>query len=109
VVAPAMALSVPLFDTLSVMYIRWHNGDSIMLGDKRHFSHRLVDVGMRPPMAVYFIFMVAALVGLNGALLPHLNLTGTIIIMAQTLGIFLLIVLLMNAGKRNGGNPENGE
>ena len=109
VVAPAMALSVPLFDTLSVMYIRWRNGDSIMLGDKRHFSHRLVDVGMRPPMAVYFIFMVAGLVGLNGALLPYLNLTGTIIIMAQTLGIFLLIVLLMNAGKRNGGNTENGE
>jgi len=109
VFAPAMALSVPLFDTLSVMYIRWRNGDSIMLGDKRHFSHRLVDVGMRPPMAVYFIFMVAALVGLNGALLPYLNMTGTIIIMAQTIGIFLLIVLLMNAGKRNGTGQNNGE
>ncbi len=109
VFAPAMALSVPLFDTLSVVYIRWRNGDSIMLGDKRHFSHRLVDVGMRPPMAVYFIFMVAALVGLNGALLPYLNMTGTAIIMAQTIGIFLLIVLLMNAGKRNGVNADNGQ
>ena len=102
IVAPLMALSVPLFDTLSVIYIRWKNGDSIMLGDKRHFSHRLVEVGMRPSMAVYFIYMVAALVGLNGALLPQLDLTGTIIILTQTLGIFLLIVLLMNAGKRNG-------
>ena len=73
-----------------------------MLGDKRHFSHRLVEVGMRPAMAVYFIYMVAALVGLNGALLPMLSLMGTGIILAQTLGIFLLIVLLMNAGKRNG-------
>lgn len=109
VFAPAMALSVPLFDTLSVMYIRWRNGDSIMLGDKRHFSHRLVDVGMRPPMAVYFIFMVATLVGLNGALLPYLNMTGTILIMTQTLGIFLLIVLLMNAGKRNGENKNDGD
>lgn len=102
IAAPLMALSVPLFDTLSVIYIRWRNGDSIMLGDKRHFSHRLVEVGMRPSMAVYFIYMVAALVGLNGALLPKLDLTGTIIILAQTAGIFLLIVLLMNAGKRNG-------
>jgi len=102
IVAPLMALSVPLFDTLSVMFIRWRNGDSIMLGDKRHFSHRLVEVGMRPPMAVYFIYMVAALVGLNGVLLPQLNLTGTVVILTQTLGIFLLIILLMNAGKQNG-------
>lgn len=104
VAAPLMALSVPLFDTLSVIYIRLRNGDSIMLGDKRHFSHRLVEVGMRPPMAVYFIYMVAILVGLNGALLPKLDIGGTIIILAQTLGIFALIVLLMNAGKRNGAN-----
>jgi len=109
VVAPVMALSVPLFDTLSVIYIRWRNGDSIMLGDKRHFSHRLVEVGMRPAMAVYFIFMVAGLVGLNGVLLPYLNMTGTVIIMAQTLGIFLLIVLLMNAGKRNGATQADGK
>ncbi len=104
IVAPLMALSVPLFDTLSVMYIRWRNGDSIMLGDKRHFSHRLVEVGMRPSMAVYFIYMVAALVGLNGALLPKLDFPGTVILLAQTLGIFLLIVLLMNAGKKNGAH-----
>ncbi len=109
VVAPVMALSVPLFDTLSVIYIRWRNGDSIMLGDKRHFSHRLVEVGMRPAMAVYFIFMVAGLVGLNGALLPYLNMGGTVIIMAQTGGIFLLIVLLMNAGKKNGADQQSGE
>ncbi len=104
VVAPLMALSVPLFDTLSVIYIRWRNGDSIMLGDKRHFSHRLVEVGMRPSMAVYFIYMVAAVVGLNGALLPKLGLPGTVILLTQTLGIFLLIVLLMNAGKKNGAS-----
>ena len=41
VAAPLLALSVPLFDTFSVIYIRWRNGDSIFLGDKRHFSHRL--------------------------------------------------------------------
>ncbi len=104
VAAPLMALSVPLFDTLSVIYIRWRNGDSIMLGDKRHFSHRLVEAGMRPAMAVYFIYIVAALVGLNGALLPKLDLSGTIIILAQSIGIFLMIVLLMNAGKTNGAS-----
>lgn len=103
VAAPILALSVPLFDTLSVVYIRWRSGQSIMKGDKRHFSHRLVDLGMSPRQAVEFIFLVAAVTGLSGALLSHVGLNGTIVILAQTVGVYLLIVLLMNAGK-NGKN-----
>ncbi|HEO70105.1 MAG TPA: undecaprenyl/decaprenyl-phosphate alpha-N-acetylglucosaminyl 1-phosphate transferase, partial [Candidatus Hydrogenedentes bacterium] len=102
VAAPVLALGVPLFDTLSVIYIRWRRGESIMKGDKRHFSHRLVDLGMSPRQAVEFIFLVAGVTGLGGALLPQVGLTGTVIILAQTGGVFLLIVLLMNAGKRSG-------
>jgi UDP-GlcNAc:undecaprenyl-phosphate GlcNAc-1-phosphate transferase len=102
VAAPLLALSVPIFDTLSVVYIRWRNGQSIMKGDKRHFSHRLVDLGMSPRQAVEFIFLVAAVTGLGAALLPQVGKGGTLIILAQTLGVFLLIVLLMNAGKNSG-------
>ncbi len=97
VAAPILALSVPLFDTFSVVYIRWRNGQNIMLGDKRHFSHRLVDLGMTPHQAVAFIYLVAAVAGMGAALLPVLDVGGTFIILGQTLGIFLLIVLLMNA------------
>lgn len=99
VAAPVLALSVPLFDTFSVIWIRWRNGQSIMLGDKRHFSHRLVELGMTPRQAVEFIFLVAAVVGLGGALLPLLGDRGTIIILAQTGGVFLLIALLMKAAR----------
>jgi UDP-GlcNAc:undecaprenyl-phosphate GlcNAc-1-phosphate transferase len=97
VAAPVLALSVPLFDTLSVVFIRWRSGQNIMLGDKRHFSHRLVDLGMTPRHAVEFIYLVGAVVGLGAALLPLLDFGGTIIIIAQTVGVYLLIVLLMNA------------
>ena len=103
VAAPLLALAVPLFDTLSVMFIRWRSGESLMLGDKRHFSHRLVELGMTPRQAVEFIYLVAAVVGLGGALLPTVDRTGTVIILAQTGGVFLLIVLIMNASKRNKG------
>ncbi len=102
VAAPLLALSVPLFDTASVVYIRWRNGESIMKGDKRHFSHRLVDLGMSSRQAVEFIYLVAAVTGLGAALLSQVELTGTLIGLGQTFGVFLLIVLLMNAGKRNG-------
>lgn len=99
VAAPLLALSVPLFDTLSVVYIRWRSGQHIMLGDKRHFSHRLVDLGMSHRQAVEFIYLVAAVVGLGAALLPMLDLGGTLIIIAQTVGVYLLIVLLMRSAR----------
>jgi len=105
VTAPLLALSVPLFDTFSVIYIRWRNGDSIFLGDKRHFSHRLVALGMSKPLAVGFILLVGLLVGMNGALLPKLDTWGTMIVLAQTGGLFMLIVLLMWVGRNGGGQP----
>lgn len=104
VAAPLIALSVPIFDTVSVVYIRWRKGESIMKGDKRHFSHRLVDLGMSPRLAVEFIFLVTAVTGLGAAMLPHINRTGTLIVLGQTLGVFLLIVILMNAAQDKGAN-----
>ncbi|NLF58562.1 MAG: undecaprenyl/decaprenyl-phosphate alpha-N-acetylglucosaminyl 1-phosphate transferase [Candidatus Hydrogenedens sp.] len=105
VAAPLLALSVPMFDTFSVVWIRLRHGDSIFLGDKRHFSHRLVDAGMSKSSAVWFIYLVAGVVGLGGALLPRLDTYGTLVILLQTGGVFMLIVLLMKAGK-NGGNGQ---
>jgi len=99
VAAPLLALCVPLFDTARVVYIRWRRGESIMKGDKRHFSHRLVELGMTPRQAVEFILLVAGVTGLGGALIGQVGPAGTIVILAQTAGIFLLIVLLMRAGK----------
>jgi len=104
IIAPLVALSVPLFDTFSVMFIRWRAGVPLMQGDKRHFSHRLVALGMSTRQAVEFILLAAAVVGLGGALLPYVDITGALIIFGQTVGVFLLIVLLMNAGKKNGDN-----
>lgn len=104
VAAPLLALAVPIFDLVGVVYIRWRSGHSIMKGDKRHFSHRLVELGMSPRQAVEFIFLVAAVTGLGAALLPHVGWLGTLVIIAQVVGIFGLIVLLMNAkNNRSGG------
>jgi UDP-GlcNAc:undecaprenyl-phosphate GlcNAc-1-phosphate transferase len=99
VFAPLLALSIPIFDTISVMWIRWRRGESIMKGDKRHFSHRLVALGMSQSQAVEFIYLVGAIIGMGGALLGSATRMGTAIIMGQTLGVFLLIVVLMQAAR----------
>lgn len=103
--APVLALSVPLFDTASVVYLRWRAGQPLMLGDTRHFSHRLVALGMTRRQAVEFILLAAGVLGLGGALLHLLDTNGTFIILAQAAGVFCLIVLLMNAGRKPNGEP----
>lgn len=100
IVAPLLALSVPIFDTVSVVYIRWRAKVPIFQGDRRHFSHRLVNIGMTQQQAVEFIYLVAAVTGLGAGLLRQVNTVGTIIIMAQTFGLFLLLVLIMSAGNK---------
>lgn len=100
VAAPVLALSVPIFDTVSVIFIRWRAKVPIFQGDRRHFSHRLVNIGMTQQQAVEFIFLVAAVTGLGAGLLRQVNTVGIIIVIAQTFGIFLLIVLIMSAGNK---------
>ena len=44
--APLCVLAVPIYDTASVVLIRLRQGRSPFVGDKSHFSHRLVALGM---------------------------------------------------------------
>ncbi len=103
ILAPAVILSIPLFDTFSVIYLRWKNKQPIMLGDKRHFSHRLVELGMTPRQAVEFIWLVGIISGISAVFLPMLSFNFSILIILQVLGIYILIVLLMNAPKNTNG------
>lgn len=104
VVAPLIILGVPLFDTLSVMWIRWRAGKPLMQGDQNHFSHRLVALGFSRTRAVMFIWAVTLCVGLAGVNLRYLSGTGAAIALAQAVLFFLLIFWLEMQGKRAAGN-----
>ena len=95
VIIPILILGVPIFDTLSVIYIRMRSKISIFAADKRHFSHRLVRLGMNQKQAVLFIYLVSFCVGLGALLLPRLKILDATIVLIQSLGIFAIIVVLM--------------
>ena len=99
IVVPVLVLGVPLFDTFSVMFIRWQEKRPLFVGDKCHFSHRLVELGMSVRQAVTFIYLVTICVGVSAILIPELNLFGSIIVLIQEALVFALITLLMIKGK----------
>jgi UDP-GlcNAc:undecaprenyl-phosphate GlcNAc-1-phosphate transferase len=70
---PLVALGVPVFDTLSVMWIRWRGGKPLMQGDRNHFSHRMEALGMTRTEAVLFIYGVTLCVGLAAVALRPLD------------------------------------
>ena len=46
ILGPLCVLAVPLYDTATVVLIRLRSGRSPFVGDKSHFSHRLVETGI---------------------------------------------------------------
>ena len=101
---PLVILSIPIFDTISVIIIRIKEKRPIYIGDKRHLSHRLVDMGFSQKNAVNLIYLLTFTIGLAAFLLPSASYTESIIIFTQTLIILIIVSILMFVGKRNSNN-----
>ena len=89
---------VPLFDTFSVMVIRWREKRPLFVGDTCHFSHRLLKLGLSVRQTVIFIYVVTLCVGVSAILIPELTLLECLLVLMQEVLIFGLITLLMAKG-----------
>jgi UDP-GlcNAc:undecaprenyl-phosphate/decaprenyl-phosphate GlcNAc-1-phosphate transferase len=105
VLAPLLVMAVPLYDTTSVVLIRLREGRSPFEADRRHFSHRLVERGLTPPMAVRTIYLVTLAGGLGALLLPRLDPVGAGVVVAQTICLLGVVALL----EVNSNRPERGD
>jgi UDP-GlcNAc:undecaprenyl-phosphate/decaprenyl-phosphate GlcNAc-1-phosphate transferase len=96
VLTPLLVMAVPLYDTTSVILIRIREGRSPFEADRRHFSHRLVDRGLTPPLAVRTIYLVTLAGGLGALLLPRpwMNASGACVVVAQTICLLGVVALL---------------
>jgi UDP-GlcNAc:undecaprenyl-phosphate GlcNAc-1-phosphate transferase len=95
VLMPVLVLALPILDTTTVTLIRLREGRPIYVGDSRHLSHRLVSLGMRPPLAVFTIYLVSLGVGLGAVGLPHANLVHAVILLVQALTVVAVVLILL--------------
>jgi len=92
---PLALLAVPLYDTLSVIVLRLRSGDNPMVGDRKHFSHRLIRRGMTPRTALLTVYLCTAVGAVSACLLALVqNNLAAILIFAQVAGVILIIALL---------------
>jgi len=107
VLAPLLVMAVPLYDMASVVLIRLREGRSPFIGDRRHFSHRLVARGLTPSQAVWTIDLVTLAGGLGALLLHRLNGTGASIVLAQTCCLLGVVAILeLSASRTELGNGQ---
>ncbi len=97
VVVPLMMFGLPLFDMVTVMWIRLRAGRSPFRGDTNHFSHRLVALGMTARQAVLTIYLVTATVALGATVLYYAKQAAVLLVFAQAVAIFTIIGILERA------------
>jgi UDP-GlcNAc:undecaprenyl-phosphate GlcNAc-1-phosphate transferase len=96
VLAPLCLLAIPIYDTLSVIAIRLREGRSPFQADKKHFSHRLVELGMTKKQAVGTIYVATLTCSLGALLLPRTDWVGAGLVLLIVLAMLALIGLLEN-------------
>jgi UDP-GlcNAc:undecaprenyl-phosphate GlcNAc-1-phosphate transferase len=103
VLAPLCAMAVPLYDMVTVLWIRIREGRSLFVGDRSHFSHRLVELGLSRTQAVFTIYLVTATCGLAAILLTHVSIYQAVMVLGIVACMLLLIVILESTGWRKDG------
>jgi UDP-GlcNAc:undecaprenyl-phosphate GlcNAc-1-phosphate transferase len=85
---PALALGIPIFDTLFSMLRRFLERRSIFTPDRRHFHHKLMDLGLRQRHVVLSIY---AMTLLSAGLGLFMMITRD----AASVVVFLCVLLLL--------------
>ena len=97
---PLLVLSVPIYDTASVMLIRFREGRPLLAGDRRHLSHRLVAMGMSRREVVLTHCLLAFCAGCPALLLLDLR-YRTLLIIAESLAVLALMAVMEMAGRHD--------
>jgi hypothetical protein len=85
---PMLALGIPIFDTLFSMLRRYLERRSIFSADRRHFHHRLIDLGLKQRHVVITIYVLTLLfAGLGMFMMIARDINSLV--------IFLCIILLL--------------
>ena len=100
ILVPLCILAVPLYDTASVVFIRLRSGRSPFVGDKNHYSHRLVAIGFSKPAAVATIYLTTAVCAVSALFLYEVTPRMAFLVVAQVAMILTLVGLIEFTARR---------
>lgn len=90
IVLAVLAMALPICDTLFAMIRRAANHKPIMMADRGHLHHRLVDAGYTNKQAVMILYGLSAVSAVIAVLIAVQDIRATIIVF-----FFFIVLLLM--------------
>jgi len=87
-------MAIPLYDSLSVIVLRFREKAPMFLGDHRHFSHRLIRRGLSVRDAVLTIYLACAATAVSAIVLRVVSAAMAIFVMIQTICVVAIIAIL---------------
>ncbi len=100
ILAPLCVLAVPLYDICSVVLIRIREGRSPFQPDKKHFSHRLVALGLTRVQAVLTVQLTTLTTGLLGLTLYSVTSWNAAVVVVACVGCILMLIAILEAAPR---------
>lgn len=103
---PVLILGVPIFDMTFTTIMRIAEGKVrtplqwLRYGDRDHFHHYLVDIGLTPGGAVIFIYFITLSLGIHAMILTGADAPQAFLALLEAAIIFGAIATLMVVGKR---------
>ena len=97
---PLVLMAVPLYDMVSVVVLRLRDRRNPMVGDRRHFSHRLLRRGMSVRKAALTIWLCAGATAVSAILLTMVTAFGAVMVFVQTGLVVLALAVLESADRR---------
>ncbi|MBN1622062.1 MAG: undecaprenyl/decaprenyl-phosphate alpha-N-acetylglucosaminyl 1-phosphate transferase [Endomicrobiales bacterium] len=103
---PLLILGIPIFDMIYTTISRIYYGHVrtfvqwLEYAARDHFHHRLMHLGLSEKHTVLFILMVNLCLGLGAIVIRNTGTLASILLLTQSVIIFLIITVLMLLGKK---------
>jgi UDP-GlcNAc:undecaprenyl-phosphate GlcNAc-1-phosphate transferase len=89
IVIPVLVLGLPLFDTGMAIIRRLINGKPVMVGDRGHIHHKLIDMGLSQKQSVTVMYLASAVLGLCAIVLANKGALNAVILLI-TVSVFII-------------------
>ena len=106
-VVPFIVLGLPIFDTVFAFFRRLLRGQNPMKPDRKHFHHRLIDMGLSQKQAVAILYGISGILGLIAILIITTGEVRAIMVLITLIIVVLMAAFIVNIKKSEGDSLTN--
>lgn len=107
IIIPVLILALPVFDTLFAIFRRAINGKKIMMADKGHLHHRLVQSGYSVKQAVLIMYGLSITCSLMGLLISKVPPAFGMVLSGLTIIMIVVLATIFGLFKKEDKKSDN--